>query len=258
MEDESLHGKFDLVFGDPPFNIGHGYADFDDSFTPEEYADFTNKWLYSGWEMVAPGGVLAIHGSVPLLPIYWDAVLVCPNLTQCFENHIVWHYRFGQNQPNNWIDNHCNCLIFRKPGERKFFPDQVQVVSDRVAYGDKRVNKESKEAAEKAGRTVGTRVAGTVWGTPSDGTYWSRVVGQNKEKVQDAPNQLPTRYMQRLVFGYTEEGGSVADLFAGTGTLGLVCKHESRNYQGYDVSAVHAAVARNRINNGFYRRADNV
>ncbi len=239
--------KYAIVFGDPPFNIGQQYDGFEDRFTDDEYVEFTLQWILSGWGMVNEGGILAVHGDRKLAKYFWKAAIAC-GIDDYFENEIVWHFRFGQCGRTDFIGTHCNCLIFRKPGERIFNADSVLVDSDRASkYNDKRISE-----YENGGK----RVPGTVWGIPSDGPYWGRVTGNSKERVKAAPNQLPLRYMQRMVMAYSNEGDEVCDLFAGTGTLGLVCKHEGRLFTGFDVNERAVEVATDRIENGFYRRRD--
>ncbi len=240
--------KYELVFGDPPFNIGHAYDGFDDKFTEEEYEEFTLRWIMSGWSMVKEGGVLACHGDPKLMRFYWKAAIAL-GIDHLMETELVWHYRFGQCGRSNFIGGHCNCLVFRKPGEPRIFnADSVLVDSDRATkYNDKRVSDH-----ENGGR----RLPCTVWGIPSDGKYWGRVTGNSNERIASAPNQLPLRYMQRLCLAYSNEGGHVCDLFAGTGTLGLVCKKEGREFTGFDINEKTVKVANDRVENGFYREIE--
>ena len=143
------------------------------------------------------------------------------------------------------MNGHCHCLLFAKDQQYTWNPDSVLVQSDRrTKYNDKRVHETERG---------GTRVPFTVWGIPSDGEYWGRVQGTNKERWRNHPNQLPIRYLQRLLFAYTNAGDSVLDPFCGSGTTGLVCKHENRRFVGIDVSGHNVQSAIQRINEGFYR-----
>ncbi len=38
-------GTVDLVFADPPFNIGYEYDQYDDRRTREEYLDWSRRWM---------------------------------------------------------------------------------------------------------------------------------------------------------------------------------------------------------------------
>lgn len=234
----SLGVQCQLVFGDPPFNIGQGYAGFGDKLSPAEYYEFTWRWIDSAWKCVGDGGVLVVYGCIKLRPAYWRSIIEL-NLDKHFENEIAWHYRFGQCRDTDWVDAHCPAIVLRKPGERTWHPDNVLVESDRLKkYGDKRV------AKSKRG---GMRVPGTVWGVPSDGPRWGRVTGNNPERRKQHPNQLPENLVRRLVGGYTGVGDYVLDVFSGSGTVSAVCKKMGRNSIAFDVSAESVESASERV-----------
>lgn len=241
---QHMEPKFALVFGDQPFNIGHGYKGFDDKLKSQDFEDFTQDWIFRAWNVVAPGGALAMHGSIKLQPIHWAAVARL-GMAKYFETQIIWHYRFGQCHYNGFIDSHCNCLVFRKPdGDRGWYADEILVPSDRATkYNDKRATQ---------GVRSGMRPPGTVWGVPSDGSGWGRVTGNSKERWEGHPNQLPLRYVARIVKAYTKPGDWVLDPFVGSGTTGLVCAREGREFVGIDVSNHNVDSARRRIRAGYY------
>jgi DNA modification methylase len=232
--------RFDLLFADPPFGIGHGYDGFVDEF--DDYEGFTRGWVSAAWE--ATKGVMCLHGPDRLAALYVDL-----EKELGFRGRRIawvnWHYRFGQCRRTNWIDARCHCLIYAKSDDFVWNPDAVLVESDRVRYKDKRV------ARTENG---GSRVPGTVWGVPSDGPHWGRVQGTSRERWKNHPNQLPCNYLRRLILAYTAPGGVVCDPFCGSGTAGLVATREGRDFVGIDVSAPNAASARERIRKGFYRR----
>jgi site-specific DNA-methyltransferase (adenine-specific) len=243
----AMRRKFALVFADPPFNIKHGYESYEDNMQDYEFELFMQDWIRHAWDRVADGGVLAVHGSIALQPIVWRAVFQL-SLAKYFENQIIWTYRFGQCGYGDWVDGHCNCLVFRKPGDRGWYADQILVPSDRATkYKDKRATQ---------GVRSGSRPPGTVWGVPSDGVGWGRVTGNSKERWNKHPNQLPCRYVARIVKGYTKAGDWVLDPFSGSGTTGLVCKHEQRNFIGIDISEFNVNSGRKRIETGYYPGAE--
>jgi len=90
-------GSIDLIFADPPYNIGYGYDEYQDTLSEDEYIDWTRQWVS------ACGDALAPHGSFYLLigdEFAADARLILRDLQRdgklLFRNWIVWHYTFGQ------------------------------------------------------------------------------------------------------------------------------------------------------------------
>ena len=235
-----LDRMFDFVFGDPPFNIGHDYTGFEDAMAPRAYEQFTLQWIDSAWAHVATGGVLVLHGSVKMRPLYWRA-LVKLDLDKHYENEVVWHYRFGQHRDTDWIDMHCPWIILRKPGDRKWWADDVLVESDRKSkYGDSRITKSSRS---------GMRVPGTVW----SGACMGRVQGNSKERWPGHPNQLPQRIIARAIKAYTRPGGSVLDLFSGSATVSVVAKALERSSIAFEMSLQSVESGRKRLDQGFVR-----
>jgi len=157
---------------------------------------------------------------------------------------VNWHYRFSQCRDTNWIDARAHCLVFSKRATWKWRPDAVLVDSDRVAYGDQRIH-ESKRG--------GKRVPGTVWGVPSDGPHWGRVNGNSSERRPGHPNQLPERYLERLLLAYTDPGNRVLDPFAGSGTTATVAAAMGRPCVTIDVSPATCRSVAARVGAGAVR-----
>jgi DNA modification methylase len=214
-------GEFDFIFADPPFNIGQNYQGYDDKKEWDNYQNFTRIWMDAcNWAMNGRG-VITLHGPDALVKNYLN-----------FRDHrylawVNWHYRFGQCGRGNWIDARCHCLIYGNEGYT-WNPESVLVESDRVGYGDKRINDTENG---------GERLPFTVWGIPSDGPYWGRVNGNNAERRPNHPNQLPVLYLARLIKAYTNPGDRVLDPFCGSGTTAAVCQELGRQCVTIDISA---------------------
>lgn len=230
-------GQIDFVFADPPFNIGHGYSGYHDR--RNDFEQFTHEWIDVCWQ--ACDGVMALHGPDDLAELYLTAAR---RLGMRRIAWINWHYRFGQCGRSNWIDARCHCLIFAKSETHAWNPESVLVESDRSKIGDKRIHD-----TERGGR----RLPGTIWGVPSDGPFWGRVQGNNSERSDHHPNQLPEVYLERLLLAYTNVGDRVLDPFAGSGTTAVVADALGRSCVTIDVSAENCNSVRERVAQGAVR-----
>lgn len=236
LNDSPFCPQFDLMFADPPFNIGHGYQGFDDRLSPAEYMQFTKRWIMAYWGKLKPGGAMVLHGS-PKVARLITCVLFQQALEEYIETEIVWAYNFGQCQFTNFIQTHCRATVVRKPGKRKWYVDNVLTESKRLLMGDKRVSK------SKYGGYI---PFGTVWGVdsidgmvvePSTGELnWGRVQGNNSERREGHPNQLPERYLERVIKAYSQPGDILFDGFGGSGTTIAVAKELDRSCITTDVS----------------------
>lgn len=69
--------------------------------------------------------------------------------------------------------------------------------------------------------------------------------GQNEPSVH--PTQKPVALMAYLIRTYTQAGETVLDCTMGSGTTGVACKQEGRNFIGIEQDADYFAVAERRI-----------
>ena len=230
-------GQFSFIFADPPFNIDQAYVGYDDS--DPEFERLLWEAVPRCW--TACNGVMALHGPDALVEIYLQ---IQRSLGMRRIAWVNWHYRFGQCTRSNWIDARCHCLIYAKHNTYTWNPEDVLVESDRVTYGDKRVNETDRG---------GMRLPGTVFGVPSDGPYWGRVQGTSIERRASSPNQLPERYLERLIRAYTNPGDLVLDPFAGSGTTAAVAAALGRHCVTIDVSEATCAEVRDRVAGGAVR-----
>lgn len=227
-------GAFDFVFADPPFNIGHGYDIYYDDLQDNDFAKFMVEWISLCSICVKPAGVFAIHVPDNLVHL----VLTTANAHSMTRiAWVIWHYRFGQWTNVNWINSKCHCLIFRNDNyiqedvinyPNTFNSDAVLTPSDRATkYNDSRT-----EFTENPGM----RVPLDVWSIENDGRGWGRVVGNANERVQGHPNQLPSKYLERLIAAYTSPGEVVLDPFGGTGTTFDVARRMNRSAVTIEIS----------------------
>lgn len=251
---EVQQSRVDLIFADPPFNWGRAYDKWDDRMREEEYLAFTYDWLDLCALGLRPGGSLWVN-----IPDTWAAEIVCylkgrgvidpraggPGKPACalkMQNWCVWHYRFGQNSTERFINSKVHALYFIKEGGTHTWNAlDVLEVSDRAAiYGDPRTQ------SKKDGMPAGKRVPMDVW----YGQFWGRVQGNSKERRHYHDNQLPEVYLERVVRACSNPGDLVVDPFLGSGTTGVIAHALNRNFIGCEFSPENAARAVERIASG--------
>lgn len=242
---EIIHklGMFDFIFADPPFNIGQDYKGYNDKQARQTYFRSIDTAIDECAEALTKDGVLCLHGPDDLVETYLLRARVCGLERIAWIN---WHYRFGQCNRSNWIDARCHCLIYTLPGAKYTWnPEAVLVESDRSStYGDKRIHDTENG---------GMRLPGTVWGIPSDGPFWGRVQGNSTEKRPGHPNQLPEKYLERLLRAYTNPGDRVLDPFGGSGTTAVVAQALGRSVDTIDISEANCKSIRERLVKGTVR-----
>lgn len=248
-------GSVDLVFTDPPFNIGYRYDDHDDRMKPEDYLAFTAAWTAAAARALTPAGSLVVVigdeyadelgllargrwavGDIPPRPR--DQRLVQKQV-------IVWYYTFGVHCSGRLTRSHTLLKHFVRPGDRDVW-NRPRVPSARQRiYRDKRA-------------TAGGRTPDDVWilrpqdhdsplCTPAEDTWHvPRVCGTHRERIPGAPNQLPEALVDRVIGMTTRPGALVVDPFTGSGTIPCVAKRRGRVAVGFDKSATDVERATSR------------
>ncbi len=191
--------RVDLVFADPPFNWNRAYDHWDDAMPEEKYLKFTYDWLDLCVDALTKRGSMWVN-----IPDDWAAEIVAymkgrmcrpPRHRMHLMNWCIWHYRFGQNATERFINSKVHALYFcRNPREREWNPKEVLEASDRAStYFDPRT------MSKRDGMPAGQRVPLDVWYGP----YWGRIQGNNKERRAYHDNQLPEVYLERVIRAIT-------------------------------------------------------
>lgn len=217
----------DLIFADPPFNIGYKYDKYCDKVKSRNYIAWTKEW------MTACLNVLKPHGSfyIAIGDEYAANVKVTADELGLFmRNWIIWHYTFGQQAKNKFARSHTHIFYFVKDRKNFTFNDYaVRVPSDRqLIYNDRRANPIGK-------------MPNDVW------TDYSRVCGTFKERAGWHPCQMPEKLLKRIISVSSGPGDCVLDPFSGSGTTASAAKQLKRTYTAIDISEEYVEKARIRL-----------
>ncbi len=217
----------DLIFADPPFNIGYKYDKYYDKVKKKNYIAWTKDW------MTVCKKVLKAHGSfyIAIGDEYAANVKVIADELGLFtRNWIIWHYTFGQQTKNKFARAHTHIFYFvRDKNSFTFNDNAVRVPSDRqLVYNDRRANAAGK-------------IPDDVW------DEYSRVCGTFKERTGWHPCQMPENLLKRITAASSNPGECVLDPFCGSATTAAVAKQMGRNYVGIEISDKYVEKANKRL-----------
>jgi site-specific DNA-methyltransferase (adenine-specific) len=248
-------GTFDLVYIDPPFNTGRAQTrrsvtatadagasrvgfggrryrtsllqslSYDDTFS--DYLGFLEPRLTRARELLAPHGTLYFH--IDYREAHYCKLLLDEVFGRdAFLNEIIWAYDYGAKPRRRWPAKHDTILAYvRTPGAHHFDADAVE----REPY-----MAPGLVGAEKAAR--GKR--------PTD-VWFHTIVPTNGAEKTGYPTQKPMGVLRRLVAASSRPGGWCLDPFAGSGTLGAVCRELGRRFVLIDSSPAAIEVMRARL-----------
>lgn len=217
----------DLIFADPPFNIGYKYDKYYDKLKKKNYIAWTKDWMSICKQVLKPHGsfYIAIGDDYAA-----NVKIIADELGLFMRNWIIWHYTFGQQMKNKFARAHTHIFYFVNDEKNFTFNDHaVRVPSDRqLLYNDKRAN------------TVG-KMPDDVW----DG--YPRVCGTFKERAGWHPCQMPESLLKRIIAASSNPGDCVLDPFCGSGTTAAAAYQLNRHFVGIDISLQYVENTKKRL-----------
>ena len=217
----------DLIFADPPFNIGYKYDKYYDKLKKKNYIAWTKEWMGVSKKVLKP------HGSfyIAIGDEYAAHVkIIADELGLFMRNWIIWHYTFGQQMKNKFARAHTHIFYLVNDKKNFTFNDlAVRVPSDRqLLYNDKRANPVGKMPDD-------------VW------NGFPRVCGTFKERLGWHPCQMPENLLKRIIAASSNPGDCVLDPFCGSGTTAAAALQLDRHYIGVEISEQYVEKAKKRL-----------
>ena len=133
-------GSVDLIFADPPFNIGYTYDVYEDRMKADEYLAWSKQWGEAVVRALKPDGSfwLAIGDDFAAeLKILFQR-----ELGLSCRSWVIWYYTFGVNCKAKFSRSHTHLFYFVKDPKKYTFNDkEIRVPSARqLVYADVRAN----------------------------------------------------------------------------------------------------------------------
>jgi len=222
-------GSVDMVLTDPPYGTT---ACKWDSVIP-----FDLMWEQLN-RIIKPNGAIVLFGSQP-----FTSALIMSN-PKGFKYEWIWQKTRGSNfqtlkrQP--W-KMHENILVFNAKGV--YNPQKYTVSEDKI---DKRKNVNDPLTNKDGvyGKLNRTR-------KKDDGTRYPNSIQTIKNTNNNSlhPTQKPVALLEYLIKTYTNENETVLDFTMGSGTTGVACQNNNRNFIGIELDEKYFNIAKERIEN---------
>ena len=230
----------DLIFADPPYNIGK--AEWDTFESQQAYVAWSLEWIEQAARVLKPTGTLYICGFSEILA---DLRLPAARFFQgC--RWLVWHYKNKANLGNDWGRSHESILHFRKSRDFIFNTDDV-----RIPYGNHTLKYPEHPQAETSQYGKGNG-KGRLWhphpkgAKPKDVIEIPTTCNGMHEKTPH-PTQKPEELLRQIILASSNPNDLVFDPFLGSGTTVVVAEQLKRRWKGCDTSPEYCAWAAERV-----------
>lgn len=246
----------DMVFADPPFNLGKDYGPgITDEMREHEYLDWSRRWLRECVRLLTPGGSLFVF-NLPRWLIDYGAYLKTEGLE--FRHWIAMRMPKAYPRGRRMSPAHYGCIYYTKGEPRAFNRVYVPVETCRHCgreirdYGGHRkaLNERGINMMDVFNAPEDTWEAAPAALPPGEGwtdaeDLWADVppVRHNKYKLRGA-NALAPIMLERLVAMGSNAGDLVLDPFGGTGTTYYAAEKLHRRWLGVELGDVNPAIRR--------------
>lgn len=267
-DQESLRGKVDLIYIDPPFDSKADYRSkitlpgvtLDQKPTVLEQFAYSDTWsdgtasflamltprLALMRELLSDRGSIMVHTDWHVghyIKIVLDELFGKSN----FRNEIVWHY-YNKIQGNvgRFASNHDVILTYKKFDNPTY--NVIRELRDKPKRQQARawdpVTKTLKQARDAEGNLVyyddTHRMLDDVWRLPY-------IMPADKKQKLDYPTQKPETLLERVIESASNPGDLVADFFVGSGTTAAVAERLGRRWIGVDMGKPSVMITRKRL-----------
>jgi site-specific DNA-methyltransferase (adenine-specific) len=234
---EGLEGvpgaSVDLVFADPPYNIGKIYHNSRDRWESEDaYLGWCRRWIDACLGKLKPDGAMYLMTSTQSMP-FLDIHL---RQRTTVLSRIVWCYDSSGVQAKRRFGSLYEPILYCVMDERNycFNGDDIRVATETGA----RRRLVDKRKAVPAPYSH-SKLPGNVWEFPR--------VRYLMAEYQAHPTQKPEALLERIIRASTDSGDTVLDPFAGSFTASAVACRLGRKSIGIDISPEYCAIGRRRI-----------
>ncbi len=229
LDDNSI----DLVFADPPYNIGKNFNGHKDKWATEgDYLAWCYAWLDVCIQKLKPTGSLYVMTATQFMP-YFDIYLrkKLEVLTR-----IVWSYDSSGVQAKKYFGSMYEPILFcvKDKNNYTFNADDILV---EAKTGAKRKLIDYRKAIPTVYNSK--KVPGNVWN-------FSRV-RYRMDEYEDHPTQKPIALLERIIKASSNKGDIVLDPFSGTFTTSFVAKELGRNSIGIELQDKYIKIGLRRL-----------
>lgn len=204
----------DLIFADPPYNIGKKFADFKDSWpSDEQYAEWCHGWIDLCIKKLRRTGSMYLMTSTQSMP-YLD-LYIRRHLTVL--SRIIWHYDSSGVQAKNKFGSMYEPILHcvADPDHYAFNGDAIRIEARTGAQ--RRLIDYRKPTPTLYNMT---KIPGNVW-------YFPRVRYRMPE-YENHPSQKPEALLERIILASSNPDDLVLDPFAGTFSTSAVAQRLKR------------------------------
>jgi len=223
----------DLIFADPPYNIGKNFNGKIEKWeTEESYLEWCYEWLDLCVQKLKPNGSFYVMTATQFMP-YFD-IHLRKKLT--ILSRLVWSYDSSGVQAKKYYGSMYEPILFCVKDKNNYIFNTNDILVE-AKTGAKRKLIDYRKSIPTVYNSE--KVPGNVW-------EFSRV-RYRMDEYENHPTQKPIALLERIIKASSNEGDLVLDPFSGTFTTCFVAKELGRNSIGIELQDEYVKIGLRRL-----------
>lgn len=195
----------DLIFADPPYNIGKDFDGLVESWDEETFLAWLFECIDECHRILTPQGTMYIMNSTENMP-YID--LKCRQLFT-IKSRIVWSYDSSGVQAKNFFGSMYEPILMMVKDSKSYTFNRDDVLVEAKTGAKRALIDYRKNPPQPYNHK---KVPGNVWDFPR--------VRYLMDEYENHPTQKPQALLERIILASSNPGEIVLDPFAGSFTTG--------------------------------------
>jgi len=229
IEDNTI----DLIFADPPYNIGKNFNGIKDKWpSEEEYLKWCYTWIDLCVKKLKDNGsmyVMAATQNMPYIDIYLRKKMT-------ILSRIVWYYDSSGVQAKKYFGSLYEPILFAVKNKNDYTFNAKDIMVEAKTGAVRKLIDYRKPTPQPYNSK---KIPGNVW-------YIPRVRYRMKE-YENHPAQKPEALLERIIKASSNEDDVVLDPFAGTFTTCAVAKRLNRKSIGIEIEEEYVKIGLRRL-----------
>lgn len=233
LEQEVQDSSIDLIFADPPYNIGKDFNGQKDKWASEDdYLNWCYDWLNLCIRKLKPNGSFYVMTSTQFMP-YFDIFL---RKRLEILSRLVWYYDSSGVQAKRFFGSLYEPILHCVK-DKSNYTFNAKAIMVEAKTGAKRKLIDYRKVPPQVYSSE--KVPGNVWEFPR--------VRYRMDEYENHPTQKPIALLERIIKASSNAGDRILDPFSGTFTTSFVAKSLERKSIGIEIQEEYVKIGLRRL-----------
>lgn len=226
-------GSIDLVFADPPYNIGKDFNGIKDEYGEDEYIEWMTKWISEIHRVLSPTGSVYLMNSTQNFA-HMDII---SRKFFTILSRIVWSYDSSGVQAKTKFGSSWEPILHMVKNQKNYKFNSNDILVE-AKTGAKRKLIDYRKTPPQPYNTQ--KVPTNVWEIPR--------VRFKMEEYENHPTQKPQKLLERVILASSNPGDTVLDPFSGSFSTGFAAISSNRKFIGFELNEYYIKIGIRRLN----------